>query len=250
MITATDKFSWRRVLAVAGYWWPRTRIPLICFFVLSLLFSLLGLLLRNGEPLRIFVMGNGVVSLLQWMIMLAPAIFASRTGRQITYTLPAANSEKIVFQLIYSFIIVPVAVLLPMALIYYPVTGEWIFTMQLNELISYRGLTLSPGSICLMSTLNMAASIMLTLSFTVLIRKGGVLRVILLVVATTFGIGFIIGLLSSISFFKDIVMMMETDASGISEILFRVMTILTAIYTIAGITLFILYKHRFPTRQI
>lgn len=249
MITADDKFSWRRVLAVAVYWWPRTRLPLLCFFLVSLLFCLLcGLLHAGGLDWKMVIFDNGAVSLSQWMVMLAPAIFASRVGRQITYTLPALNSEKMTVQLIYSFVMVPLVTLLPVALVYFPITGEWLYAVEIKEMLSLDILGLEKWSLMLINAVSMGSSIMITLAMTVLVRKGGVLRVCLTVVAAVIVFGFLMGLMSAVISLMNIGGM--TDPAYISGIIIKSMIVIMSIYLVAGITFLYLYVRRFAQRQI
>lgn len=105
-----DGFSWRRVAMLWRYFLPAIRgkvfaMAIICF-ALILAACLLGQ--PNGST-----MSSDLMSTLSFALVFTPLYFAIKPADEIFYSLPAHASEKRMFVFLFSFIFIPILLLLP-----------------------------------------------------------------------------------------------------------------------------------------
>ena len=130
---SNDSFSWRRVMMVARYWWPRLRTKFWIFVGYSILAGLLGGVI--DLELKSFK-GIVLVSLTVWIAYLSPAVFGKSRGRALDVALPARNSEKMTFLLVYSVMIIPLVTCGVSQILYCLVVGKSFEALMSNEIIS------------------------------------------------------------------------------------------------------------------
>lgn len=103
-IEKNSAISMRRMLMLAKYWWPRLRVNFwICLcttVLLSISAALINLHLGT-------IKGSMLSTAIIYLGILSPAVFGVRKGREYDIALPATNTEKVVFRLIYSLIVIP-----------------------------------------------------------------------------------------------------------------------------------------------
>lgn len=106
---AGDTFSWNRVGQLANYYSPVIKRQVICYLAISALFSALVLLPLPGVgQVGLFTICWTALPLL---FELAPIAFAkSGDTRVIDRMVPAKASEKFVFFILYTLVIIPLCV--------------------------------------------------------------------------------------------------------------------------------------------
>ncbi|MDE7411837.1 MAG: hypothetical protein K2M94_07345 [Paramuribaculum sp.] len=115
-ISATDKFSWNRVMVLARYYYPNLRTQLIIYPLVSLLS---GIILYFTTKSIAWGFLSGALSLaLSIMLYLGPIVFARKQTRPIETLIPARSSEKATFILGYSLVFIPIMVYLPQFLMF------------------------------------------------------------------------------------------------------------------------------------
>lgn len=100
----SDTFSFRRMLSVGQYWWPRLKYTFWILLIASLLFgALAGLIDSHFNTFNGSLFCSGF-TIACWV---APIIFRKDRGRELNAALPATNSEKVLFMLLCSLVVLP-----------------------------------------------------------------------------------------------------------------------------------------------
>lgn len=109
-----DGFSWRRVAMVGRYFMPTIRGKVFAMAVICFLLILAACFLGqpNGSP-----MSADLMSTLSFALVLTPLYFTIKPADEIFNSLPAHASEKRSFVFLFSFIFMPMLLLLPGAVV-------------------------------------------------------------------------------------------------------------------------------------
>ncbi|MDE6298785.1 MAG: hypothetical protein K2M10_03970 [Muribaculaceae bacterium] len=117
-INSSDSFSLVRVGALFSFYGSTLRRQTLVYICVSFILSWL-LLIPGDEELRVTLFG-GLFSVLGWMLYLSPLSMTSRGRLSLVDTLlPVKASEKLVFFLIYFWVIIPFTLYL------FPSLFEW-----------------------------------------------------------------------------------------------------------------------------
>lgn len=136
-MSTSDKFSFTRFRMVAAYWWPRLRTQFFIFLLVSAALGLLGGMLDRFAD---SIFGNSLASFPDYLAFVGAAIFAGKKGREFNTALPAANSEKISFRLIYSLLVIPCITIVLSILMYSLVIGPDNCEMHMGLYLKEKGL--------------------------------------------------------------------------------------------------------------
>ena len=107
-----DRFSWQRVWLVARYYYPALRNQIILYPILSLAIALIGVYgdLDSGWT----IMLSGLSSFLLWLLYVWSAgVFTFHSSLPIEVSLPARDSEKATFIVLYLLVGVSVLTFVP-----------------------------------------------------------------------------------------------------------------------------------------
>lgn len=105
-IAPTSKFSLRRTVKVAKYYWPSLKKQVLIYSCLSLGAGVAGFLLE-GIPFATLFMVL-LATAMTFMAYWAAAAFTSHSSLEIETSLPAKISERALFILAYTLIAVPI----------------------------------------------------------------------------------------------------------------------------------------------
>lgn len=106
--TASDRFSWRRVALVAGYYRIVTDRQLLIYLGMSALMAVLSLM-PFPEAVQMAIFSIFWMAL-PVMFYVAPAVFASKgDGRPVGRMLPARTSERFIYLMLYLLVALPAA---------------------------------------------------------------------------------------------------------------------------------------------
>lgn len=191
----SDKFSWRRVWMVARYWWPHLR-PVFLIYVGILIFS--GVVAGFVDKENFFSL-SFLLALGTYMSLGMSAQFGTNAGRDLSITLPARNSEKMTFMILYSLILVPLLAFID-DVIYELICDRAFYEsipFQTNGMIQDIKPVFMHVSRIYSTTVTMA-TISTCLYFAVMSRKNAVMRGIGFAVAVFFTLSFVMGLLAGI----------------------------------------------------
>lgn len=147
-------------MRLLNYYMPRLKKQLILYPVISVfLYMLIFFTLRwDGAPFIALIVYN----IIYMMLFFGALIFASRNGMEIDTMLPVDWRRKALFLLVYTFIVVPLLVVVPIAACYM-LTRQWLVVSPLlkeayaavSTLISGRYITCTvignmlPMAVCL-----------------------------------------------------------------------------------------------------
>lgn len=99
-----DRFSWSGVLDVAKFWWPVLKWEFWILLGYTLLVSVLAISIDTHV---LALMWSLAVSPIAYVVMFASSLFGLKSMRERFITLPALNSEKLVFTLLWTFVVIP-----------------------------------------------------------------------------------------------------------------------------------------------
>jgi len=111
MNRSTSTFSWQRTAIVAGYYLPSLRLQLILYPALSAAVGIINYFMFNTSVWGLF--GGMMTLALQFMLYLAPIAFTRKSSQAIETILPATWTEKAIFIITYSLVVVPLLVYIP-----------------------------------------------------------------------------------------------------------------------------------------
>lgn len=117
-----DRFSWHRVWMVARYWWPLLRWKLLFFLLFSLAVGLTSSLFYQiyGDYTSFQLTG-----MTAYLCVFGCAVFGKKAGRQMRVGLPARDSEKLTFLLIFNLLVLPLVTVMACSLAMMIGIGEW-----------------------------------------------------------------------------------------------------------------------------
>lgn len=192
----SDGFSCRRLGMVARYYWPMIKWEVILFPVASVLVGLLVWLFIFGKAGTLASMASGILS---YGVIFAPLVlmYERKRSYQMSLSLPAANSEKAMFLLLYFCVAVPVLLYLPMKLCTLPMTMDD-FLNTIPEMTpelagQIRHLVLSPATISL-GVATSLAYVLTTLWIMVAARRNVLAKAILIPLGINYGLGIVVGM--------------------------------------------------------
>ncbi len=111
-------FSFNRFVSVARFYYPRLKYQIIWYPILSVLMGIGTLLCVIANMTGLFILLLvGSVFLISLLLEYGPLAFAIHSSPEIETSLPVTSCEKIAFIFLYTFIGIPVMVLLPLSLI-------------------------------------------------------------------------------------------------------------------------------------
>lgn len=190
----SDKFSFTRFRMVAAYWWPRLRTQFFIFLFVSAALGLLGGLLDRFAG---SIFGNSMASFPDYLAFAGAAIFARKKGRELNTALPASNSEKISFRLIYSLLIIPCVTIAVSVLIYSLVLGG---DCEVRMGLYMQNHGYDADSIIRLRPLIIYSNILLPLTLSTLtlycatfIQRNGAVKAIAVSLGSYIGLSFILG---------------------------------------------------------
>lgn len=120
-LSYSGRISWKRLLSVGRYYWPRLRWQVMLYPVISVLVFIAYALLHKGG----FNTGAAtVLGVISYMVEFAPLVLALRNDRETDIMLPVCGTEKFLFLIGYFLIIVPLLAYLPSELLSLLVYGQ------------------------------------------------------------------------------------------------------------------------------
>lgn len=110
ILANTDRTSWSRIMMVGRYFRPTIArkaifFPLVALFIIFCA-DVFGL--EEGSGAAIFQ-----IELLSWMLVISPIMFAKQAADEVFCSLPALGCEKVTFIFLWSFVAVPLLLILP-----------------------------------------------------------------------------------------------------------------------------------------
>ncbi len=121
----TNSFSWHRFGMVARFYYPRLKLQIMIYPLLSLLGMLTTIAVAKLEfmPMAPATLLGMLLSAALWF---GPAIFSYREGPEVESMLPANKNEKALFIIAYSLIAIPVLINL----------FQWLFNDMIQEMMT------------------------------------------------------------------------------------------------------------------
>lgn len=107
-LSNTDATSWQRTAMIARYFEPTLRVKSIILVTLSLAEVVIASILGSDHMISV-----SLLTVVFLPIILAPVMFATHAADQVFYSLPALPCEKRNFVFLYSFVFMPLAVIVP-----------------------------------------------------------------------------------------------------------------------------------------
>ncbi|MDE5875699.1 MAG: hypothetical protein K2G69_05390 [Muribaculaceae bacterium] len=199
-LTYSDSFSFARVWALFTFYAPTLRRQMLIYFCVSFLLSL-TLLIPGDDEMRVAFFSI-VFTVIGWMNYLSPLSMTARGRLSIIDTLlPVKASEKLVFFLLYFWIIIPCTLFLsPFLVEWWLLNNQDILTPTINTMI---GMQLHPSIIMWMMNIWGAMWIILTCLYMVLYAKRNrAIYGIVGVVCVEIVLGFLGGIYGGIMAFK------------------------------------------------
>lgn len=132
-----DRFSWQGVWDVTKFWWPVLKWEFWIILAYTVLVSVLSVC---AEMHILVILWSLAVTPITYMVMFASSLFGLRSMRERFITLPALNSEKLVFTLLWTFIFIPVISELLLNAVFYIHWGEATYQVLLSTIEMQDGL--------------------------------------------------------------------------------------------------------------
>lgn len=126
-----DRFSWSGILDVAKFWWPVLKWE---FWILLGYTVLVSILAVSVEMHILVMLWSLAVTPITYMVMCASSLFGLKSMRERFITLPALNSEKLVFTLLWTFVVVPGISELILNAVFYLHWGEAAYNVLLSTI--------------------------------------------------------------------------------------------------------------------
>lgn len=194
--TIQDNFCWKRVWMTARAWWPRLRWEIYIMIALAIVAGLLG-----GYIDLYFnsTLGATLSGYICQLFIYMPAIFGMEKGRDMMRLLPAKNSEKGVFMLIYSLVILPLIAIGFTNLCYYGINTQFSLESYISNTFKDADINLSFPN--LFFYISIASSLITFLTYTMMVlfiatktRKNAVVKSIVFPILFSLSLGIIIGI--------------------------------------------------------
>lgn len=128
---AQDRFSWQGVWDVTNFWWPVLKWE---FWILLGYTALVSVLAVTVEMHILVMLWSLAVTPITYMVMCASSLFGLKSMRERFITLPALNSEKLVFTLLWTFVVVPGISELLLNAVFYLHWGEAAYNVLLSTI--------------------------------------------------------------------------------------------------------------------
>lgn len=132
-----DRFSWLGVWDVTKFWWPVLKWE---FWILLGYTALVSVLAVTVEMHILVMLWSLAVTPITYMVMCASSLFGLKSMRERFITLPALNSEKLVFTLLWTFVVVPGISELLLNVVFYLHWGEATYRVLLSTIEIQDGL--------------------------------------------------------------------------------------------------------------
>lgn len=126
-----DRFSWLGVWDVTKFWWPVLKWE---FWILLGYTALVSVLAVTVEMHILVMLWSLAVTPITYMVMCASSLFGLKSMRERFITLPALNSEKLVFTLLWTFVVVPGISELILNAVFYLHWGEAAYNVLLSTI--------------------------------------------------------------------------------------------------------------------
>lgn len=126
-----DRFSWLGVWDVTKFWWPVLKWE---FWILLGYTVLVSVLAVSVEMHILVMLWSLAVTPITYMVMCASSLFGLKSMRDRFITLPALNSEKLVFTLLWTFVVVPAISELMLNAVFYLHWGEATYKVLLSTI--------------------------------------------------------------------------------------------------------------------
>lgn len=126
-----DRFSWLGVWDVTKFWWPVLKWE---FWILLGYTVLVSVLAVSVEMHILVMLWSLAVTPITYMVMCASSLFGLKSMRERFITLPALNSEKLVFTLLWTFVVVPAISELMLNAVFYLHWGEATYKVLLSTI--------------------------------------------------------------------------------------------------------------------
>lgn len=119
-LSKTDRTSWARIMMVWRFYAPYIKWELWAFPLISLLVASTSL----ADALEHYLSINSIFNtLISTILVVSPLAFSAQRGREVEAMLPALGFEKCLVILVWSLIVVPILLKVPMETFYYLVHG-------------------------------------------------------------------------------------------------------------------------------
>lgn len=106
-----NRFSWGRVMKIAGYYKPALRTQLILYPLVALVSGLsAGFAMKYPHT---GILTGLLVTAMVFMLYWGPTAFSRKSSRQIEVMLPALASEKATFIILYCMVFLPLLIGVP-----------------------------------------------------------------------------------------------------------------------------------------
>lgn len=254
---SADKFSWKRVWAIFIYWWPRLRIQFCIYIGISLV---VGPVAGFFDLIFDSVAGSQIQGVCSYLGFLGPAIFAMKKGRELDVTLPARNSEKTAFFLIYSLVLL--LLMYPMSITYWLINGNHLKSMLSAEMAPVGLENMFSGffydSMWLLNVGYSMSLSMICLYCAIFFKRNAVIKSICVTFAALWGPSLIVGFMAGIHAFEigynqalgNMPPSPDQVVARLMPWLSDVMIALTVTLVIAMFVLLWLFIRNFPKRQV
>lgn len=126
-----DRFSCLGVWDVTKFWWPVLKWE---FWILLGYTALVSVLAVTVEMHILVMLWSLAVTPITYMVMCASSLFGLKSMRERFITLPALNSEKLVFTLLWTFVVVPGISELILNAVFYLHWGEAAYNVLLSTI--------------------------------------------------------------------------------------------------------------------
>lgn len=126
-----DRFSWLGVWDVTKFWWPVLKWE---FWILLGYTVLVSVLAVSVEMHILVMLWSLAVTPITYMVMCASSLFGLKSMRERFITLPSLNSEKLLFMLLWTFVVVPAISELMLNAVFYLHWGEATYKVLLSTI--------------------------------------------------------------------------------------------------------------------
>ncbi|MBR5332155.1 MAG: hypothetical protein IKV32_02500 [Muribaculaceae bacterium] len=204
-------FSWNRVKMLFAFYFPILKHQIIAYALAAFLVHAFSLFLIRIESLFWILTLLGYFALL-YALYWNPIIFTRRNFHLVETMLPISGNEKVVFYTIYSFVIVPITMLLGIIaatgfMYIFPGTRELIasaFNLEIPEIALKEIAIFKEGIAYIISAIASAIGMIATSLFAVVyFKKNKALMAIILSLGSSIALGIvgsILGFLISLQF--------------------------------------------------
>ncbi len=241
-----DRFSWHRVGMIVRYWWPLLRLKLLMFLIISIVVGLTAVSFYRVYNDYAVMQITGLTT---YLCIFGSAVFGKKGGHQMRVGLPARNSEKLTFLLIFNLLVLPLVTVVPCSLIMWLV-DENPFHLVMN-VIGINDPVYFFITAQIFSYLMMLVASMVCMWTATTARRSAFLKAICFSLITFVAPSFLTGLLIGLNAFKelglqvaqqDFITHMVTDMSW-------TFTVLTPILALVWVTCLCFFIKDFKRRQ-